>query len=240
MSNIPGLEEKVGLLTNSNAHGLPIIYLIQDKQSRIQFITEIAAQHTGAKSANELINLTPADFQSDAANYAHDFAHYEKMCMYQRSETLVLSLIHSAMGAQISLICNKPIINAKNEVEGLETWAQILPSTANVHKIIKAHDALSTNQLAQSFSHEPILTPRERECVNFLVRGYTFIEIAQFFAISPRTVETHIANIKIKLNVKTRAELLMRLCELGYLQVNLKNPNLQPNKLQLLEIKQVE
>ncbi len=86
---------------------MPIIYVLKDRDSRIQFITDLAAQHTGAQSAEELINQTHADFKCEAANFAAQFRHYDEMCMYQQSETLLLSLIHSVKGAQISLICNK-------------------------------------------------------------------------------------------------------------------------------------
>ncbi len=81
---------------------------------------------------------------------------------------------------------------------------------------------------------------REQQCIYYLTRGFTFLEIGEYLNISPRTVETHITNIKIKLNVKTRSELIVKVCELGYLQINPLNPDLQPGKLQLLEIKPLE
>ena len=73
-----------------------------------------------------------------------------------------------------------------------------------------------------------------------MTKGFNFAEIGNKLFISPRTVETHVANIKIKLGVKTRAELIARACELGYLQINILNPNTKPGKLQLLGIKPCE
>jgi hypothetical protein len=123
-----GLKDRLAILRKSNLQSLPLIYMLKDKEGRFQFITDLAAQHTGAVSGDELINRALGDLKSDAANYASEFEYYDAMSKDQRSEVLLLSLIHSEKGADISLICNKPIINDKNEVEGVEIWVQVLPS----------------------------------------------------------------------------------------------------------------
>jgi DNA-binding NarL/FixJ family response regulator len=84
------------------------------------------------------------------------------------------------------------------------------------------------------------LTLREQECVYYLTKGFTFREMANALNISPRTVETHVTNIKLKLKVNTRAELIVKVCELGYIQINPRNPDWKPGKLQLLSIKPCE
>lgn len=54
----------------------------------------------------------------------------------------------------------------------------------------------------------PNLTKREREVMQLLGHGFTNDEVGQKLFISKRTVETHRANIKQKLGLKTRAELV--------------------------------
>ncbi len=239
---LPGLKEKVAILNESESQNLPLIYVIKDDQERFQFMTEIAAIHTGAQSSAELMNRTFRDFNCEAADFAQEFTYYENLCKEQRSETLLLSLIPSAAGAQISLICNKPIINEKGKVEGVETWAQILPSDACIDKIVEGYQYLSStqSQSLESTSHKGVLTVREQECVYYLTRGLTFIEIAKKMHISPRTVESHVINIKAKLHVKTRSELIVKACELGYLEIKLLDPAVKPEKLQLLNVKPCE
>jgi DNA-binding CsgD family transcriptional regulator len=236
----PGLKERVAFLRHSNAQNLPLIYMIKDKNSRFQFITDLAAQHTGSQSSDELVGKTAADLQCDAANFAEDFMQYEKLTIYQHSETLLLSLIHSVKGATISLICNKPIINHRGEVEGVETWAQVLPSTTSLDTIVQSYQHTSLSNSSNKSSTPKQLTIREQSCVYYLTKGFTFSEIAKCLYLSPRTVEKHVANIKIKLGVKTRAELIFRVCELGYLQINSLDPNTKPGKLQLLNVKPCE
>jgi DNA-binding NarL/FixJ family response regulator len=53
-----------------------------------------------------------------------------------------------------------------------------------------------------------ILTTREREILQMVAEGYTNVEIADELKISPRTVETHRANLMRKLNIRSQAELV--------------------------------
>lgn len=55
------------------------------------------------------------------------------------------------------------------------------------------------------------LSRREIDCVKYLLQGKTAPEIAQIINISVRTAESYIDNIKIKLNCRTKQELVDRL-----------------------------
>ena len=50
------------------------------------------------------------------------------------------------------------------------------------------------------------LTPREREVLHHLARGYAYKRIAQRLGISDRTVETHVGNVLRKLQLSSRHE----------------------------------
>ena len=51
------------------------------------------------------------------------------------------------------------------------------------------------------------LTRREREVAVLIGKGATNGEIAKTLYVSPRTVETHVENILVKLQVKSRVEI---------------------------------
>lgn len=55
------------------------------------------------------------------------------------------------------------------------------------------------------------LTKREYECLIHYVRGYTTKEIAKKLCISPRTVETHLSNVKQKTGCTTKSTLRLLL-----------------------------
>ncbi|MCR8980181.1 response regulator [Brevibacillus laterosporus] len=53
-----------------------------------------------------------------------------------------------------------------------------------------------------------ILSPREREVLRFLARGYSLVETAQELMLSIKTVDTHKTRIMNKLNVSRKRELV--------------------------------
>jgi DNA-binding CsgD family transcriptional regulator len=58
--------------------------------------------------------------------------------------------------------------------------------------------------------HNP-LSPREQQIADLLVQGYTAAQIAEKFFLSRRTVEAHTVNMKEKLQVRNKAQLLRAL-----------------------------
>jgi two-component system response regulator NreC len=52
------------------------------------------------------------------------------------------------------------------------------------------------------------LSPREVEVLRLIALGHTSVEVARMLHLSPRTVETHRANIYRRLGIRTRAQLV--------------------------------
>ncbi|MGB7982205.1 MAG: response regulator transcription factor [Candidatus Nanopelagicales bacterium] len=67
-------------------------------------------------------------------------------------------------------------------------------------------DAFANNAPAQSDELDQ-LSPREREVMRFLARGYTYREIARELVLSVKTVETHASAVLRKLQLSNRHEL---------------------------------
>ena len=51
------------------------------------------------------------------------------------------------------------------------------------------------------------LSPREREVLRLIARGYTYKEVARDLTISAKTVESHVSSVLRKLQLSTRHEL---------------------------------
>jgi DNA-binding NarL/FixJ family response regulator len=51
------------------------------------------------------------------------------------------------------------------------------------------------------------LTPREREVLQLIARGYLYKEIAARLGLSPKTIESHVSSVLRKLQLSTRHEL---------------------------------
>jgi two-component system nitrate/nitrite response regulator NarL len=63
------------------------------------------------------------------------------------------------------------------------------------------------------------LTPREREILELLAEGLTTQQIGRRLGISPRTVETHVAKLYRKLEVRTRVQAIAKAASLGLIEL---------------------
>ena len=64
------------------------------------------------------------------------------------------------------------------------------------------------------------LTTREREVLHFVAQGYTNVEIGDLLSISPRTVETHRANLMRKLGLETQTDLIRYALQRGIIPLD--------------------
>ena len=77
------------------------------------------------------------------------------------------------------------------------------PMTSNIaRKVVQSFQKRS----APSVAEEAELSPREREVLDLLARGYLYKEIAESLDISLPTVNTYIRRIYEKLHVRSRAQ----------------------------------
>jgi DNA-binding NarL/FixJ family response regulator len=68
-------------------------------------------------------------------------------------------------------------------------------------------DAFAAIPVAQVDEDLAALTPREREVLQHVARGYTYREIAERLVISVKTVETHVSAVLRKLQLANRHQL---------------------------------
>jgi DNA-binding NarL/FixJ family response regulator len=96
--------------------------------------------------------------------------------------------------------------------------AELLAAIKDVHaggSPMSSNIARKIVQSFQRFSHtsstEPDnLSPREREVLELLARGYLYKEIAESLHISVPTVNTHIRRIYEKLHVRSRSQAIAK------------------------------
>lgn len=70
--------------------------------------------------------------------------------------------------------------------------------------------AFNLLQATSKDEHDDKLTPRQIDCLYFLVKGFTVKQIAKQLALSPRTVEHYLEAVKVKLDCYTRADLISK------------------------------
>lgn len=104
--------------------------------------------------------------------------------------------------------------------EGFELEEQIdlaLAGGRPVSRYVAGH-LLKIDDIASSQSELDDLTPREREVVTLIARGYKYREVSEELGISQKTLETHMRNVFDKLGVASRSEMTRLAFETGFVQ----------------------
>lgn len=104
--------------------------------------------------------------------------------------------------------------------EGFELESQIDDALAGgrpVSKYVAGH-LLKIDEVASTQSELESLTPREREVVTLIARGFKYREAAEELDISQKTLETHMRNVFDKLGVASRSEVTRVAFETGFVQ----------------------
>jgi FixJ family two-component response regulator len=85
-----------------------------------------------------------------------------------------------------------------------------------LQKAVRSHVRSRERQRADRDAREryELLSEREREVLSLIVAGLTNKEIGRALALSPRTVETHRANLFAKLEAESLAQVIRRYAEL--------------------------
>ncbi|AYB32063.1 response regulator transcription factor [Chryseolinea soli] len=113
------------------------------------------------------------------------------------------------------------LINAvEANVDGyIHKAAHLRELVLGIKKVIQGEKFYSqeiSNLLVDSFNKKtcrglPFLTYREKEIVNYLMEGYSSKEIASTLGISPRTIDSHRANVLEKFGLKNTTELVSKI-----------------------------
>lgn len=86
-----------------------------------------------------------------------------------------------------------------------------------VSRYVAGH-LLKIDELTAGESEIESLTPREREVVTLIARGFKYREVAEELGISQKTLETHMKHVFDKLGVVSRSEVTHLAFETGFVR----------------------
>ncbi|MGN7358069.1 helix-turn-helix transcriptional regulator [Paenibacillus sp. SAF-054] len=75
--------------------------------------------------------------------------------------------------------------------------------------------ALTIDELFEMNSGKFNLTDREMQIALYWIKDYSYQEIGKQLGISPNTVKSHLSRINIKLQVNSKASLILKIIEMG-------------------------
>ncbi|HKH87878.1 MAG TPA: response regulator transcription factor [Acidimicrobiales bacterium] len=117
-------------------------------------------------------------------------------------EDVIAAIRAGARGYVTKTISGPELIDAIERVSGGD--AVFSPRLAGF--VLDAFAAMPEDQPALDPELDQ-LTPREREVLRLIARGYTYKELAQELFISTKTVETHVSSVLHKLQLSSRHQL---------------------------------
>lgn len=72
---------------------------------------------------------------------------------------------------------------------------------------------LLSSAYKRQYKGVPFLTSKEKEIIRYLMEGYSSKQIAARLEVSPRTIDTHRANILSKFNLRNTSELISKIAD---------------------------
>ncbi|MGA2527649.1 MAG: response regulator transcription factor [Acidimicrobiales bacterium] len=141
----------------------------------------------------------------DAIKPAHPEVRFLALSVSDAPEDVIAVIRAGARGYVTKTISGPELVDAVERVAGGD--AVFSPRLAGF--VLDAFASMPPgSELPGPFDPElDNLSPREREVLRLIARGYTYKEIARELTISVKTVETHVSAVLRKLQLSTRHEL---------------------------------
>ncbi len=130
----------------------------------------------------------------------HPHVRFLALSVSDAAEDVIAVIRAGARGYVTKAISGPELVEAVRRVAGGD--AVFSPRLAGF-----VLDAFSSARVDLADPELDQLTPREREVLRHIARGYAYKEIARQLSISAKTVETHVSSVLRKLQLSNRHEL---------------------------------
>ena len=192
------------LVADDHAHMRRSLRLLLDGEEGIEVVAEAddlaaVARHIHAHEPDVLVlDLSMPDGSSiEAIGRLREQA--------PETQIVVMTMDENPVFAQRAFAAGALGFVAKDLADG--ELPQAVRAAARGEEYVSPRIAARLDALHRSLT-DAALSPREVEVLRLIALGHTSVEIARKLHLSPRTVETHRANVHRKLGLTTRAELV--------------------------------
>ena len=205
---------------------IPSLILLMDKDSNFIYANQYTVTLFGYKELSQMIGLNAYGMRCPAVESAPDFIAQDRQVLQAQTALTILDFhIYADKSNKIFLTKKTPYY--QNEIlagticQCTEIYSQALQNLCNT-LVTQDQRYKKTKQLGGSYtpgiaSLDNILTPREKDCLFYLLRGQTMKQVAAYLKISARTVEYYLENMKTKLACNKKSELIEYGISAGYL-----------------------
>ncbi|OGT30381.1 MAG: hypothetical protein A3E87_01470 [Gammaproteobacteria bacterium RIFCSPHIGHO2_12_FULL_35_23] len=158
-------------------------------------------QASGCDLMKDYIGKT--DYEMPWADMAEYYRCDDKEVLLGKTIRRVEPFINHSNQIIPTLVEKRPMLDSKNKIIGMVGYTQLLNSFSNIKDGLGSwlSTQVSSDIMARLFKG---ISLRESQVLYYYVRGYSMKEISNFLFISPRTVETHLINLKNLFNCKNK------------------------------------
>ena len=190
----------------------PVIYIVDDDDIILWTLKELmqsihARVHTFSSAKEFLAFYSPSPCEcviSDVRMPEIGGLQVQKLLMSSGSPPPIIFVTsHSEISAAVEAMKAGAFDFVEKPVNGHLLIEKVQAALAHSLELHRERMALSTRQ-----ARLDLLTVKEREIVELVIKGQSSKEIAQSLAISVRTVENHRARIMDKLHIASAVELV--------------------------------
>jgi len=206
-------------------NNLPGLFLIKDTNSIIRSMSKNYAMLAGWENEASCCGMTDYDIRSEAVESASEFIKYDQKVLASGKKMITLEIQKYTQGWKLILLDKNPIKDDNGKIIGLFLSSIDVSHAASMRAYLKIHqDSRYTSKTYHpaiytlNEDHHPLpLTEKQENCLFLLIRGKSIKEIAKILALSPRTIESHLDAIKYKLNCNSKAEIIEKAIDSGFL-----------------------
>ncbi|WP_150467759.1 LuxR C-terminal-related transcriptional regulator [Francisella sp. SYW-9] len=173
---------------------------------------------------NEILNKSYDDMPFLSEGFAEKLKKQDEFVINSKNNIEYFSIgMLKSLKSSIFRSSKFPLFDSENNVIGLAVHSIVVKEQSIIEKIasLKNYDLKRyKNIYGHYYSCEQVLdvlTEKEKEVIFYLIRGKTASDIAGILSRSIRTIEAHINNIKYKLSVSSKSQLIEFIIENGFL-----------------------
>jgi DNA-binding CsgD family transcriptional regulator len=191
------------------------VYLLDTHGSTLK-INDFGASICGFNTSTQALGKTIFDVSQ--GNTAKDLLDNCESVLKQESVKIFDEFNLRYDGRSLQFLSVKfPCYDCKQQLQGILGISIVLGEHPLAEAITKLTDLglLPKNTTPQEQTiklnlKNILLTPREQECIEYTVKGFTAKEIAKKLLISPRTVEEYLNQLKVKLGASSKQQMIQK------------------------------
>jgi len=177
-------------------------------------MNELSVKTCGCDSAQDIIGHSGLDFFTNETTIIG--ARNQVEVMKTEKVKIIQDTLMRHDEASYSYVCiSYPWYSEDNKIIGV--FGCSFPQHAIADSLTQLYQlgllSKPKNNRIGNSSFDQHFTARETQCIEYTMQGKSTKEIAKILCLSHRTVEHYIENIKAKMNVKTKAELMAKVNE---------------------------